>query len=105
VGWSARACMLELLLNPFVDVGTPVSDMSTDPESGWPLSSVPPLVQGPDRHAQVLGELLDGHELFVGCHGLTFVLDPFDGLSTLCQQPFRKPFRRTSHPWSGAFPA
>jgi hypothetical protein len=96
--------MLELLFDPLLDVGPPVSDVSTDPEAGWSFTAVAPLVKGPDRHSQISGEFLDGHELFVGCHRLIVCSYPLHRLSIQCQQPFRKPFRRLHRARSEAFP-
>lgn len=73
--------MLNLLLDPFLNIGAPVSDVAADSESGWSFSSVSPLVEGSDGHAEVLGEFLDCHELFVGCHDLMVLLNPFHSLS------------------------
>lgn len=48
--------VLELLFDPLFDVGPPVAEVFADPESGWPFPAVPPLVEGGDRYAQVVGE-------------------------------------------------
>ena len=102
--WSAHACMLKLPFDPLLNIGAPVSDVSANSESGWSFTSVSPLVQGPNGHAEVLGEILDGHELFVGCHRLIVSSDPFGSLSIQCQQPFREPFRRLLRPGQQHFP-
>lgn len=78
--------------------------MSADSESGWSFSSVSPLVQGSDGHAEVSGEFLDCDEMLVGGHGVMVLLNPFHSLSAECRQPFRKPLREPSNSWSGRFP-
>ena len=96
--------MLELLLDPLLNVGAPVSDVSADSESWWSFSSVSPLVEGSDGHAEVSGEFLDCHELLVGCHDVMVLLNPFVRLSAEWRRPFPKPLRKPSNPWSGTFP-
>lgn len=77
-----------LLADPVLDVFPPVADVSADSESGWSFSSVSPLVESSDGHAEVSGEFLDCHELFVGCHRLIVLLHPFHSLSAEWRQPF-----------------
>ena len=59
---------LELLFDPYFYVGSSVSEMSTDSESGWSLPPVSPLVERARWNSQVLGEILDGQEPFSGFH-------------------------------------
>lgn len=80
--------MLELLLDPILDVGLAVANVSADSESGWSFSSVSPLVGGPDRHIKVSGELLDRHELVVRCHSVIVWLDPVHGRSRILSRAF-----------------
>ena len=85
---SARACMLKLLLDPLLNIGAPVSDVAADSETRWSFSSIAPLVEGSDGHAEVSGEFLDCHELVVGCHRVIVLLDPFHSLSAEWRHPF-----------------
>lgn len=78
-----------LLADPVLDVLPPVADVSADSESGWSFSSVSPLVEGSDGHAEVSSEFLDCHELFVGCHGVMVLVNPFHRLSSECRRPFQ----------------
>jgi hypothetical protein len=96
--------MLKLLLDPLFDIGAPVADVSANSESWWSFSSISPLVEGSDGHAEVSGEFLDCDELVVGGHGVMVLLDPFHSLSAEWRQPFPKPFRGPSNSWSGTFP-
>lgn len=71
---------VDLLLDPPVDVAAPIADVSPDPEPSRTFPSVPPPVQGVDRHFEVGGQLLCGEQLvelfhptIVSRHGFTKV--------------------------------
>lgn len=73
--------MLELFLDPIPDVGLAIANVSADSETGWAFSSVSPLVESPDGHIKISGEVLDRHQLVVRCHSVIVRLDPVDGRS------------------------
>lgn len=60
-----------LLLEPGDDPGLAVADLTaatSEPEAGWPLAAVAPLVDGVSCNAEVVGEFGDGHQPVVqGC--------------------------------------
>lgn len=80
--------MLKLFLDPVLDVGLAIANVSADSETGWSFSSVSPLVEGPDGHIKVSGELLDCHQLVVRCHNVIVCLDPVDRRSRLLSRAF-----------------
>jgi len=59
---SRRVRGLNLLFDPVLDIRPSVSDVATDPEPRWSFPLIPPLVEGGNRHAEIVGELLDGEE-------------------------------------------
>lgn len=71
---------VDLLLDPSVDVAASIPDVSSDPEPSRTFPSMPPPVQGVDRHLQVGSQLLCGEQLIeffhpaiVTRHGFTTV--------------------------------
>ena len=76
--------VVELVFDPFLYVGLSVSEMSAYSEAWWPLSPVPPLVEGGSRHAEVFGEVLDGQQPFSGFHGRILWSHPFNRISFRC---------------------
>jgi hypothetical protein len=60
--------VLQLAFDPGFDVSTSVTEMAANSEAGWSQAAVPPGVNGGDRNAQVLGELLDGEQSIEGLH-------------------------------------
>jgi hypothetical protein len=47
-----------LVLDPFLDVGGPIPEMSPYRSALWAFTSVPPAVEGPHRDLEELSELL-----------------------------------------------
>jgi hypothetical protein len=84
VGRGLRWRRLQLLFDPFVDITPPVADMSAHSETGRSFSAVAPLVEGGDRDAEVLGELLDGEEPSPLFHAFDHRRDPVDSLPFQC---------------------
>jgi len=64
------ADILELVLDPLLDVAPAIADMSAYSEAWRSLTSIPPLVEGGYRHSEVIGELLDGGEPVLVFHVL-----------------------------------
>jgi hypothetical protein len=66
-----RPCLLAsgsaLLFQPGVDVGAPVARGPADLNERRPGAFLPPALQGPDAHLELVGELLLGEER--SCHG------------------------------------
>ena len=69
------------MFDPFLYVGLSVSEMSAYSEAWWPLSPVPPLVEGGHRHSEIFGEVFDGEQPFSGFHGRILQPDPFSRMS------------------------
>jgi len=62
----ARGCpsrlRLAVLPQPLLDIADEVPDLSPDVNRARPPAGQAPVVQRPDRHVEVLRELLDAHQ-------------------------------------------
>jgi hypothetical protein len=79
----SSAELLELTFDPLLHIAPAVPEVLTHPKPRRALASVPPLVQGGRRHAEVVGEFLDAQqplELFhteiVGGDAFKTIADP-----------------------------
>lgn len=89
----SRARVLELTLDPVLDVLPSVADVSSDPEPWRSFSPVPPLVEGGHRHSQVVGEILHAEKAIGSFHVDILRVDAFipvaETMSSTLQSPAR----------------
>jgi hypothetical protein len=65
---SAWRVLVEALGDPVGDVAGAESEVAADPEAGWAVTAVSPGIDGGDRNAEVVGEILDAEEAVEGVH-------------------------------------
>jgi hypothetical protein len=54
---------LKLWLDPLFDVVSPVADVLADAKCCWTPASMPPPVDGVERHIQVVGEVVGAEQV------------------------------------------
>jgi hypothetical protein len=60
---------LALLAQPLVHVADEVAELASDVDRARPLSSEPPVVEGPSRDVEVVREFLDAHQRLQAAQG------------------------------------
>ncbi len=83
--------MRSLLVDPTLDVGPAITEVSADAEAGRPSSSVPPGVQGRHWHLQICGELLGREKAVELAHRSILERNPFNPWSFRYQNAFQEP--------------
>jgi hypothetical protein len=59
---------LKLQLDPLFDVVSPIADVLSDTKCRWTPASMPPPVDGVERHIQVVGEVLGAEQVIESFH-------------------------------------
>lgn len=75
-GSGRQPLRLDESFDPLIEVGTPVSDVSSDSETWWTCPVITPLVEGGDGDAEVFGDFFDCEESVVGVHSEIVEDDP-----------------------------
>ena len=76
--------VLELAVNPIIDVDASVAEVFPDSEPRWTLPVVSPRVDGGDRDVEVFGEFLSGDERFEMLHAPIMRPNPVSRVLSRC---------------------
>ncbi len=82
--------MRSLLVDPTLDIGPAIAEVSADAEAGTFSSSVPPGIQGRHRHLQMCGELLGREKAVELAHCSILERNPFNPWSFRYQDAFQE---------------
>ena len=85
--------VLELAVNPIVDVDAPVAEVFPDSEPRWALPAVSPRVDRGHRDVEVFGEFLSGDERFEMLHAPIMRPNPVSRVLPRCHLPCSSPVR------------
>ena len=76
---------MKLQLDPLFDVVSPVADVLSDTKCRWTPASMPPPVDGVERHIQVVGEVLGAEQVIESFHRHIVARVGVDEITDGCQ--------------------
>ena len=73
--------MVKPTADPVLNIASPIPQVFPNAEPWWTLSPMTPRVDRGDGHAEVVGKILDGEQLFETIHTQIMRPDPLNRLS------------------------